>query len=407
MAVQRLLRKSGEWTEVQALLQQHAHIRPAPARNLMQSVGMILYVLLANFYVGIVADLLAPPKWPLKVFLGFLDDTTLQVVCAVVLLMLAGCTLAVFLRLPANRPEPWYLPLLLVSPGVVASLAGLFLIIRFVPIDPHLPTEQQSILQVVLWVFISTPLIILSVTLFARKQKRMHTAEARNDLLRAYLELAVISLTPKRLLKPGFQQAGKPSDAEKANAADIPRFLLARHPEGDYTVAFSADLPISVARQLAVIPPEIAFTHQERIKEILAEDAPCEGVGSSTLYTFPDAITSQDYADVTTLPAIPQSDEESEFVLSDQNAGYFARVVDEQIVALCRSKRMGRSASEAWVQPAPVDTDEARQVTLAWAYSQQYNGRVPFFTHASDDAAAAVFAHHLGLRLVVKMVEYY
>jgi hypothetical protein len=356
---------------------------------------MMLYLLVVYLF------LFARPSPP--AFLRLFLAPAIQVGGALVLLLLAGGLLVLYLRLPTDHPAPWYTPALSFSWLVAALLAILLLIVLFVPVDRHLLLGQQGILQFVLLGIFAVPLMMVSVTLTERKQKRLNGAEARADLLRTYLQLQVITITSQRLLK----YARKPEELEEANAAAIPRFFLARHAERDYTVAFSADLPVSLARQLAAIPPEKAFIDQERIKHILAEDVPCDEVWAGRLYTFPDTITRQDYPDVVALPAIPQSDEASEYVLSDQAGYYFARLIDEKIVAFCRTRRVSQMASEAWVQPAPINTDEARQVTLAWAHAQQQNGRVPFFIRALDDTHAAALARRLGLRQVIELVEYY
>ncbi len=45
--MQCFLRKADEWAEVQAALQQHANIRPAPTTTLLRNVGWLLALLLS------------------------------------------------------------------------------------------------------------------------------------------------------------------------------------------------------------------------------------------------------------------------------------------------------------------------------------------------------------------------
>lgn len=84
-----------------------------------------------------------------------------------------------------------------------------------------------------------------------------------------------------------------------------------------------------------------------------------------------------------------------------------AMLTVDEIVATCRAQKINQVAADAWVQPEPSNRDEVRQVTLAWAYTMQDNGKIPFFSYHTDDEAAADLARGLGLTLVAEEVAYY
>jgi hypothetical protein len=168
-----------------------------------------------------------------------------------------------------------------------------------------------------------------------------------------------------------------------------------------------------------------AITNHEAVQLILEEDAPCEDIWTGKLYTFPETTAPQDYPNVTSI-VIPwdhgweageqededEEEEEDEKKPEKPDAGeaealLLAYVVNERIVAACRAQKINEVAAEAWVQPEPSDRNDARQVTLAWAYTMQRNGKIPFFSHHSDDEGAADLARGLGLSLVVEEVDYY
>lgn len=110
------------------------------------------------------------------------------------------------------------------------------------------PLNQQTWLLFLFAGFgIGAPLFFLFFWLTQRKQARLEIAQARVDLVQTHLALEQILLTREHVLKRPDQK--KQTALEKASQADIPRCYLARHPDGTFTVAFSADLPIPLMKQ--------------------------------------------------------------------------------------------------------------------------------------------------------------
>ena len=406
---QQLLRQGKQAAEVRALLERHLDVRtitsagPSLAAQLvlaLESLALTIFLSCAFQPFVVVVN---PHSWLIHLALSL----SLRLIGSSLLLILALAALVVYLLLPIARPFfSYFTPLgILASAGIFVASLNLFsaLLLWF-----GYPLNLQT-----LYLFgfaglgVGMPLFFLLIWLTQRKQPRVELAQARVDLVQTHLALEQILLTREHVLKRPEQK--KQTALEKAPQADIPRFYLARHPDGTYTVAFSADLPMPLMKQLADVTPKTAFTDQVAVGHLLAEDAPCEDIWTGKLYTFPESITPLDFPDATaTVVPWSQGQEEDEDTDVDQWDTPLAMVtVDEQIMATCRAQKINQVAAEAWVQPEPSNRNAVRQVTLAWAYTMQRNGKIPFFSHYTDDEAAADLARGLGLTLVADEVAYY
>jgi hypothetical protein len=100
------------------------------------------------------------------------------------------------------------------------------------------------------------------------------------ELVRIHLELECI----------GLDADGFMARISCANPDEIARFYIVQH-SGRYASYFSRDLPQSVRKPIAALPPEMAFRDYELVKRILAADAPCESMHVGKSYVFPDTLT--------------------------------------------------------------------------------------------------------------------
>ncbi|HEU5199618.1 MAG TPA: hypothetical protein VFU32_08270 [Ktedonobacterales bacterium] len=330
------------------------------------------------------------------------------------------------LRLPVARPFFSYFTPLGVFVGGGLIIACLNLAYLSLPLFGY-PRNHNAPYGALIVAFMTGFLLaMLDLSLTARKEARVRKAQAHADLLQTHLALEQIALTRKHMLKR-LKKEKDQTALEKATQADIPRFYLARHPDGTYTVAFKADLPNPIMRRLAEMQPKTAFTDHEAVQRILEEDAPCEDIWTGSIYTFPETDAPQDYPGVTHI-LMPwdydweaeeqknkdqrKEDEEDEETPEQLDVGdaevlLLASIIDERIVVACRAQKINDVAAEAWVQPEPSDRNEARQVALAWASTMRHGGKIPFFSHHNDDEGAADLARGLGLSLVAEEVDYY
>jgi len=131
-------------------------------------------------------------------------------------------------------------------------------------------------------------------------------------------------------------------------------------------------------------------------------------VGAS--YTFPHTLTLSDYPDIIRLDG---SDRNATERYESQVAGLkrpiYAIVLDERIVSTCTSSRENETAGEAWVRTLPEFRRHgfARQVTAAWAHGLQQQGKIPFYSHSSDNLASRALARSLRLVQFVAGVSYF
>ena len=417
-SIQEFLQREKASKEVAALLQQHLDIRPvSPSSYSVASqataitAALSLSVFMFQFFRH-PAPILPP---------------SLSLIIGILILILAVASPAIMLLLPIRYWFAWYTPTLQVLLSFGGFVGCFTLAFYLLPSSDYLIEHNRVITSffagMLAWAAISLP---FSPFLY-RKNSKVVTTLARADLIQTHLALEQISLTRKHLLKRPKAKKNQ-SALEQATQEDIPRFYLARHPDGTYTVAFKADLPIPIMQRLAEMQPKTAFTDHEAVKRVLAEDAPCEDIWTGKIYTFPEIAAPLNDPNVMGMPITwdrgweageqedvqeddEERDEEERKVISrageEWDTSLLAYVVDERIVAGCHAQKINDVAAEAWVQPEPSNGKEARQVTLAWASTMQRSGKIPFFSHHVDDEGAANLALGLGLPLVVEEVDYY
>lgn len=194
-----------------------------------------------------------------------------------------------------------------------------------------------------------------------------------------------------------------------AEPDEIDRFLVTLH-DGAYTAYFRHDLPAHTRERLAALPPAQAFDEPETIRAILAQDALCERMWADKSYVFPPTLPPSLHPDAVRL------DDERRCSLSERPdlgggiAGKtaYAIITRDHIVSLCRSVRENGKSAEAWVVTEPEFRRRgyARQVTAAWARDVQRQGKVPFYSHLTDNRASEALAHSLGLIQFLTTVGY-
>jgi hypothetical protein len=428
--IRQFLQRQKSSKEVAALLQQHLDVRPVSpvGFSLAVQVLIVLEALFFTFaywvsfmsYVVLLGVQKRGPGW-------LALSPQIRLIGGGIFLILSIAAFVFHLRLPVAHPFfSYFAPLEILANGgpIIAclNLAYLSLPLFGYPLNHNAPYGPLIVGGVV-----GATLSLLFLLLTLRKDTRVRKAQARADLLQTHLELEQIRLTQKHLLKRPKNQKNQTA-LEKATQADMPRFYLARHPDGTYTVGFKADLPTPIMKRLAEMQPKTAFTDDEAVRRVLEEDAPCEDIWTGKIYTFPEIAAPQPDPHVIGIPITwdrgweageqeddeedeEEGDEEERKVISrageEWDITLLAYVVNERIVAGCRAQKISDMAAEAWVQPESSNGKEARQVTLAWAATMQRSGKIPFFSHHIDDEGAAGLARGLGLPLVAEEVDYY
>jgi GNAT superfamily N-acetyltransferase len=173
------------------------------------------------------------------------------------------------------------------------------------------------------------------------------------------------------------------------------RFVVAHYANG-WHVYFRHDMSDQLRRQLAALPPEQAFHDRDRVKALLAQDAPCAEIWAGKAYTFPAMPDSAPCPEVVRLDG-----HESGLTAYGASAG-------GRTVATCSSSRENDRCAEAWVHTEPEFRRRgyARLVTAAWAQDIQRQGKIPFYSHLIDNAASRGVARSLGLSEFLVAVGY-
>ena len=187
---------------------------------------------------------------------------------------------------------------------------------------------------------------------------------------------------------------------DESIADKMPRLLVLNHEQG-YSLFPRHNLPAHLRDALMQISPELAFHDHERIKAVLAADAPCPEVWTGRSYTFP-ALRDEDNPFSVVRLSKAQRDLIVKYDpnLNPSQVTACAILADGQIVAACVSSRENAIGAEAWVQTLPAYRRRgyARQVTTAWAFHLQQEGKIPFYSHHSDNLPSHALAQELRLK---------
>lgn len=180
------------------------------------------------------------------------------------------------------------------------------------------------------------------------------------------------------------------------NPDDIARLLVVQYADG-YRVLFRHDLPPTLRAALAGLPPATAFADHAAVQRLLAAHAPYGEVVCFKSYVFP---ASQPPAPSPQVVRLPQPGRPAQTM--------FGIVVGGRVVSACESARENRRCGEAWVWTLAEYRRRgfARQVTTAWAYALQGQGKRPFYSHKVGNVASEAVARRLGLTLFQTVVAY-
>ncbi len=208
-------------------------------------------------------------------------------------------------------------------------------------------------------------------------------------LVKTHLSLECIGLTATGLL---MRIPGPCPD-------EIPMVYAVETPEA-HALYVRHDVPVALRDRLLALGPEIAFHDPGVVKRMLAEAGPCETTWSGKSYVFPEGVTADGAPDVAQLgwkdcEIIEAYDPR----IDSSQRPVFAVLAHGRIIAACTSSREDDYAGEAWVQTHPEFRRRgyARQVVLAWAHHLRQQGKIPFYSHTSDNLPSQALAHNLGL----------
>lgn len=187
----------------------------------------------------------------------------------------------------------------------------------------------------------------------------------------------------------GVAPIGDTLSEARDNAEGQPRLLVSQF-DWDYAVYYRFDVPGAIRQQLSSIAPETLMSDEDRVRAILARDAPCDTIHRLRWYTIERLPDPTEYPDV---------------VLRD---GRYVILIDGEVVAWASTDREVAQAAEVSIETLPEFRRRgyARQVTAAWAASVLSAGKVAFYSHLLENAPSQAVAASLGLVHLSDEVEY-
>lgn len=205
------------------------------------------------------------------------------------------------------------------------------------------------------------------------------------------LQLECIGLDQERLL---VRIPGPDPD-------EIARVLAYRHSRG-FEIYFRNDVPKNVRNQISSLSIEEVLAEREKIQSILDEHFPCTEVGSFETYVF------EDFPDGNAIMDVDMIDQTSALGKASSTRPAFAMSKQGKSISSCISVRQNDDSAECYTH-----TEEGfrrrglgRKVTAAWGRWQLLHGRIPFYSHASDNVASRALAESSNLSWKFRLVSY-
>ncbi len=193
------------------------------------------------------------------------------------------------------------------------------------------------------------------------------------------------------------------------NPDPMPRFYVAKHADG-YNAFIRHDVSEHIRKELTALPVEMAYGDEERVRRILAQEAPCREASRYFTHTFPNNMTRDSYPKAVRLGQKHQAlmhEYDSRFSALERRLVY-AIIEDGKIVSTCQSSRENAVAGEAWLRTLPEYRGRgyAKQVTRMWAHELQMVGKIPFYSLKLGNEPSRALAESLKLRLCFAVVDY-
>jgi GNAT superfamily N-acetyltransferase len=206
----------------------------------------------------------------------------------------------------------------------------------------------------------------------------------------------------------GLDQDGLLIRIPGSNPDDIARVKVFQYEE-NYLLYFRHDLSSSIREGIGALGSAVVFRNCEAVKALLAEDSPCTEMFIGRTYIPSASLSSRQFSDVVRLIEAHRPLIEAYHAGMDvTDRAVYAIICDERIASTCTSARENEQAGEAYVYTVPEYRGRGygRQVTAAWAYHLQEQGKIAFYSHAWDNRASRAVAHSLELQPCYACVNY-
>ena len=193
----------------------------------------------------------------------------------------------------------------------------------------------------------------------------------------------------KLAMEFGVAPVGDTLPEAHANDEWQPRLLVSRFGD-EHALYFRFDVPDEVRAALSALGPTRLMRDEERVRSILARDAPVEEVYRIRWYTIERMPNPVEYLDVT--------------ILGDRHVV----LVDGEVAAWARTDREDARAAEVSIETAAAYRRRgyARQVTASWAAYVLSAGKVAYYSHLLANAPSQAVAASLGLVHLSDEIEY-
>jgi hypothetical protein len=182
---------------------------------------------------------------------------------------------------------------------------------------------------------------------------------------------------------------------------DIARVLAYKHSQG-FEIYFRQDVPRSVRNLISSLSIEEVFARKEKIQSILDKHFPCNEVNSFESYVFEDLPGENEITDVDMIDKTGSSGNASHI------RPVFAMLKHGKPISSCISVRQNDDSAECYTHTGEGFRRRGlgRKVTAAWGRWQLLKGRIPFYSHASDNTASRALAESLNLSWKFRLVAY-
>lgn len=191
---------------------------------------------------------------------------------------------------------------------------------------------------------------------------------------------------------------------EAVPGEDMPVMILARLTDGNVVSYYDASLPPDLYAELKNRTGRSEFPLIDPLLDFLNSAGMSFEVGHYKTYIFPAHFADLENLDVKAL--LTDDPLVQAFGFGAYAGNVYAIERGGGIVSACMSVRENGQCGEAWVYTEPQYRHQgfARQAVSAWAQYMLNAGKVPFFSHKTNNLASANLAKRLDLQPVFEEI---
>jgi len=200
-------------------------------------------------------------------------------------------------------------------------------------------------------------------------------------------------------------QAVPDSDTSTGSVQRLPLMMIARLTTQEVVAYYHESMETGLQKKLAARIDRLQFPQVDPLLEMLTSHGLQAETAHYLTYVFPPNSTNSTDRMVLRYPK--QDARIQAFGFNGFTEHVYGIEQEGRVVSACVSTRENELCAQAWVETAPEYRKQglAGKVVNAWAKSLMATGKIPFYSHRSDNTPSASLAKRLELQFIFEEIN--